>query len=235
LAALPPDTLLLWDIDGTLLTTARAGIRAWEDAVQSVLGPEVDLSTFPTAGLTDWMIARDLVREHGGRDTSDDLEWRLIAAYTAALPERLAQKRGRVLPNVVEVLAALAATGRVVHTLLTGNARAGAAAKLASYGLDRWFTEGGFCDDGFDRATIGRAAIDRVAVAVAPITLERTVVVGDTPLDVQCGHALGVRTIAVATGEYGVEELALHDPWRVVAHLPEPAEVLELLGLAGER
>src|SRR5687768_16910698 len=187
-----PDTLVLWDIDGTLLLTARAGIRAWEDAVEAILGGRPDLTDFPTAGLTDWMIARDLVRSFGSGESTAELEWRLINEYTGSLPERLEQRRGAVLPGVVEALHALRTTGRVVNSLLTGNSRAGASAKLASYGLDAWFMEGGFCEDGFDRVTIGRRAIERVGRIVGTIPPTRTFVVGDTPLDVQCGRALGV-------------------------------------------
>lgn len=225
-----PDTLLLWDIDGTLLSTARAGIRAWEDAVKAVLGRTVDLSDSFTAGLTDWMIARGLVAQFG-TPAGSELEWQLIDEYTASLPRRLEERRGGVLPNVVAALEALTATGRVRNVLLTGNARAGARAKLASYDLDHWFDDGGFCDDGFERVTIGRCILGRVAEGPEAIGRQRTFVIGDTPLDIACGHELGVRVIAVATGGHSLGELSQHDPWWAVDELPPPPELLSRLDL----
>src|SRR5207253_1574197 len=118
---------VLWDIDGTLLTTARAGIRAWEDAVTQVTGIEVELAEFPTAGLTDRAIARDLLRL-AGLEPDDHVVFRLLSAYTARLPDRLPERVGRVMSNVVEILHALCRRGDAVVGLVTGNAREGARA-----------------------------------------------------------------------------------------------------------
>ena len=218
---------LFWDIDGTLLTTARAGIFALEDASRDVLGRELDLSTMRTAGLTDAEIAIEVCRSFGAEERAGDF----LRAYGELLPERLHRKRGEVLPNVRAILEAVGARDDAVSLLLTGNIRAGAEAKLRHYGLWEFFepTGGGFSVEGSDRASIARAA---QALAGADYDGERAYVIGDTPHDVACGKVIGARTIAVATGpSYGVAELDACDPWLTLAQLPAPAEFLPLVGL----
>jgi phosphoglycolate phosphatase-like HAD superfamily hydrolase len=222
-------TYLFWDIDGTLLTTARAGIFAWEDAIRDVLGAEPDMARMRTAGLTDAEIAVTLAAAHG--DDSAETAGRLLRTYGELLPAALGRKRGSVLPNVRENLAALAGRDDVVHMLLTGNIAAGAEAKLRSYGLWEFFGAGGaFSVEGSDRPGIARVARDLAARHgggdVPPG--ERMVVIGDTPHDVSCGKAIGARTVAVATGPgYSLEELRACEPWIAVAELPEPTAFAE--------
>jgi beta-phosphoglucomutase-like phosphatase (HAD superfamily) len=108
-------TFLFGDIDGTLLSTARAGIFAFEEAIRDVLGAEPDMASMPTAGLTDAEIALIIVRSHGHDDTA--LASRLLDAYARHLPERLGWRRGDVMPQVRENLEALAARHDVVNML----------------------------------------------------------------------------------------------------------------------
>jgi phosphoglycolate phosphatase len=223
-------TVVLWDIDGTLLTTGRAGIKAWEQAAVEVLGYDADLTGMRTSGLTDLMIAREIVVA-AGRPPEPALERRLADAYTRALPACLTPSRGGVLHGVVEVLDALSGRPAVYVALLTGNMRAGARAKLDCYGLTRYFDAGGFGDDGFDRAGIGRVALERVERAVGTLDLDRVFLVGDSPYDVACAAALGIRMIAVASGEHGAAELATGQPWWGLDRLPGPDEFLARLGL----
>lgn len=218
-----PALVLYWDIDGTLLTTARAGVPALEDGAEVVLGFRPDLSGMRTAGLTDRMIARRILVE-AGREPDDEAEARLLAAYTAALPARLEHKRGRVLPGVAHALEALTARGDVVHVLLTGNMRAGARDKLESYGLAHHFSLGGFAEDGHDRPEIARAAIERARDAHGDVALEG-VLVGDTPYDVTAGAAVGLRVVAVAATPQDRAALQACDPWWLVDQVPDPAEL----------
>jgi phosphoglycolate phosphatase-like HAD superfamily hydrolase len=223
-------TAVLWDIDGTLLSTARAGIKAWEDAARAVLDVDVDLSTMATSGLTDPMIARAIVME-AGCEPDPDLEARLGRTYTDALPSRLLERRGGVLPGVEEALAALHQRSDTVVGLLTGNYRAGAEAKLTSYGLRPYFDmTGGFGEDGFDRADIGRAALRRLQ-DIGDVDLTRVFLVGDTPYDIACGAAIGASVVAVATGTHGVDELTACGPWWCLSGLPDAQELLHRLGL----
>lgn len=218
---------LFWDIDGTLLTTARAGVFALEEATEEVLGERIDLTTMKTAGLTDAEIAR-LLAESKQRGDEATIK-ALMDAYARLLPDRLHWRQGYVLPNVKENLDALAARDDVTNMLLTGNIPGGAEAKLRHYGLWDYFEAGGaFSEYGSDRPSIARRAAELAGHPEG----ERMVVIGDTPHDVSCGKAIGARTVAVATGPgYTLAELEASDPWRAVAELPGLPEFEALLGL----
>ena len=225
------DHVLFWDIDLTLLSTARAGIFALEDAARDVLGADPDYSELHTAGLTDSQIARMLIAQHGAEETPEKVG-AFLRAYEARLPARLPERKGSVLGGVKEILDDVRHRPHVHSLLLTGNTRAGAAAKLAHYGLDGYFEDGAFCLDMDDRDAIARRALDVATEAAgAPPDLERTFVIGDTPHDITAGKAIGARTIAVASGVVSAEELAREDPWLVWEELPEAEEFAQTLGL----
>lgn len=230
-------TFLFWDIDGTLLTTARAGIFAWEDATEEVLGRRIEMSTMSTAGLTDAEIAVALVQDHGEADAA--AAGRLLNEYAARLPAALPRREGHVLPNVRENLEALSARDDVVNMLLTGNVAAGAEAKLRHYGLWEFFGAGGaFSVEGSDRPSIARRARELAAEHSgngAWPDAESMIVIGDTPHDISCGKTIGARTVAVATGPmYGLDELEAHEPWLAVAELPPPPELEQLIDLSAD-
>ena len=111
-------TVLFWDIDGTLLTTGKAGVPAWEAAVREVTGRDFQLSSIRVPGLTDFQIA---VRtfELLGLDQDDATLRRMVRRYEEGLPEALPQKQGAVLPNVRENLEDLHGRDDVVNMLLT--------------------------------------------------------------------------------------------------------------------
>jgi phosphoglycolate phosphatase-like HAD superfamily hydrolase len=216
-------TYLFWDIDGTLLTTARAGIYAWEQAVREVMDQDVDFGSYRTAGLTDAEIALEIAPDA-------EVAGRVLRAYERLVPEHLGRRRGHVMPNVRENLAALAGRDDVVSMLLTGNVAGGAEAKLRHYGLWEFFAEtgGAFCVEGADRPSIARRARE---LAGEP-SGEHMVVIGDTPHDVGCGKAIGARTLAVATGPvYGLDDLRACDPSIAIEALPEPRALAQMLGL----
>jgi phosphoglycolate phosphatase len=222
-------TVLFWDIDGTLLTTGRAGVPAWEAAVRSVTGRDFELAKFRIAGLTDYQIA---VRtfEFLGVDADEATIHRMIRMYEEGLPEALPKKQGRVLPNVREILESLRGRDDVRSYLLTGNTRGGAKAKLTHYDLLKYFVDGAFAEDAGARATIATRALE-LARRAGPVADEGVFVIGDTPHDIECANAIGARTIAVATGGYSLQELEAHDPWRAFAELPRPDEFARLIGI----
>ncbi len=223
-------TILFWDIDGTLLTTDRAGMYAWNDAVKELTGREFDLQTaVRTAGFTDYQIAVKTF-EVLGVDADPALVTRLVRRYEELLPSSLPRRKGRVLDNVREILEYLEHERDDVRSfLLTGNTRAGARAKLVHYGLVEFFPDGAFCEDTEPRAGIARRALD-LARQAGPIADESIVVIVDTPHDIECAQTIGAKTIAVATGSgYSVEELASHAPWHVCASLPPPGEFVALI------
>jgi phosphoglycolate phosphatase len=223
-------TYLFWDIDGTLLTTARAGIFAWEEATEEVLGERIDMGARRTAGLTDVEIAHALCASRGADNGAAASA--LLSAYERLLPERLSWRQGRVLPNVRENLEALSRADDVVNMLLTGNIEGGAKAKLRHYGLWDFFGAGGaFSVEGCDRPAIARRARQLAAEHGGEVPPgERMVVIGDTPHDVRCGKAIGARTVAVAAGPaYGIEELRASEPWLALEELPAPPAFLARL------
>lgn len=224
---------LFWDIDGTLLTTARAGIFAWEDAIREVLGEEPDMASMQTAGLTDAEIALAIASVHGRGDAQTAA--RLLHRYAELLPERLGRRQGHVLPNVREILQVLGERGDVVSMLLTGNVAAGAQAKLRHYGLREFFRAGGaFSVEGSDRPSIAQRARELAAEHGGEVPrAERMVVIGDTPHDVSCGKAIGARTVAVATGPvYDLPALEACRPWAALAELPPPEQFAALVGVS---
>ena len=220
--------VLFWDIDGTLLTTGKGGVPAWEQAVREVTGRDFQLSSIRIPGMTDYQIA---VRtfEQLGIDPDMDAIHRMVARYESLLPEYLPQRRGHVMPNVREILDATARMDEVRSYLLTGNTRGGAKAKLTHYRLFHYFADGAFAQDAGERSTIAVRALE-LARKAGPVADESIFVIGDTPHDVECANAIGAKTIAVSTGGYSLEELRAHHPWRVMTELPPVDQFLQMIG-----
>ncbi len=232
--------VLFWDIDGTLLTSMRAGTSAFDAACRERLGiPAVDWSAIDIRGFSDYSITRRVFDAYGHAPETAAMR-ALLDCYESHLPAHLAARQGSTLPGVMAILERLRSRGDVLSLLLTGNTRGGARLKLAHYGLLEYFRGpngsgapfGAFAEDGFLREDIARAAYalaERTAgTALAP---ERCTVIGDTPHDVSCGKAIGVRTIAVATGGHGAAELAACEPWLLWERLPDPDAFERALGL----
>jgi phosphoglycolate phosphatase len=225
----PDPIILFWDIDGTLLTTGKGGVPAWEQAVREVTGHEFELASIRIPGLTDYQIA---VRtfELLGVDADMATLHRMVARYESLLSTYLPMRKGQVMPNVREILDATRDHAGIRSYLLTGNTRGGAKAKLTHYGLFDYFADGAFAEDPGERATIAVRALE-LARQAGPIAEESIFVIGDTPHDIECSKAIGAKTIAVGTGGYSVEELQTHHPWRVMPELPQVDRFLELIGV----
>jgi phosphoglycolate phosphatase len=225
-------TYVLWDVDGTLISTDGAGRRAWERAASEVLGRRDALADVETAGMSDAEIAVAVC--HAADVDEAESAPRLLGAIERALPHELRAGTGRVLPNVRESLEALSARDDVVNMLLTGNVAANGRFKLERFDLWRYFGAGGaFSVAGTDRAGIARRAHALASEhAGREVAGEQMVVIGDTPHDIACGKAIGAHTIAVATGRaHTVADLQAREPWRAFAVLPEPASLCAALGL----
>jgi phosphoglycolate phosphatase-like HAD superfamily hydrolase len=220
-------TVLFWDIDGTLLTTAKGGMFAWDDAVTEITGRDFHLASMRIPGMTDYQIA---VRTLESLEIVPEAELveRLVRRYEALLPSSLPRKAGYVLPNVKGILDRAAARPDVRSYLLTGNTRSGARAKLTHYELSSYFPDGAFAEDPGARADIAARALV-LARRDGPVTPGDAFVIGDTPHDIECANAIGVRTIAVATGGYSAEELRAHQPWQLFDELPAPDAFLHLV------
>lgn len=220
-------TVLFWDIDGTLLTTAKAGVFAWEGAVQELTGRKFELVSMRIAGLTDYQIAERTFETLGIKTDAQFLH-RFVNRYGELLPASLPRKQGSVLPNVREILEHLRSRPDVQSYLLTGNTRAGARAKLTHYNLIQYFPDGAFAEDTGERGSIARRALE-MAKQDGAVDKGGLFVIGDTPHDVECARGIDARAIAVATGGYTLEELEAHRPWRALNELPPVDEFVRLI------
>lgn len=203
-----PAVLVLFDIDGTLIRTAGAGVRGLNDAFERLHGRRGALQGVPVSGRTDRAILSE-VFSRWNEELTDAVVAPLRDCYFEALERELQAAAGPgfgVLPGVHEALDALERDPAFALGLLTGNFERGAAIKLAHFDLWRRFRFGAFGDEHTDRRALVPVAVER-ARAVG-IDASHVVVIGDTPLDVDCAHAHGARAVAVATGEYSLDDLA---------------------------
>ncbi|HJL01134.1 MAG TPA: HAD hydrolase-like protein [Polyangiaceae bacterium LLY-WYZ-15_(1-7)] len=225
-------SVLLFDVDGTLVNTGGAGRRAMAQAFGEVTGDATALDRIELGGMTDRLILREGLRAIG-RPFEEALFERIIAVYLGHLAEELPRSEGyEVLPGVLEVVEALAVAGaHLALGLGTGNVEKGAFLKLSRAGLDTRFAFGGFGDDAEDRGELIRHGAERGAAALGqPLEACRVVVIGDTPRDVSAAAAIGATCVAVATGGHGADVLREAGAPHVVENLRDPRAMQVILG-----
>ncbi|MER6169073.1 HAD family hydrolase [Streptomyces violaceorubidus] len=223
-------TLVLWDIDHTLLDSGPAGPAVYPRAFRALTGSAPEVAV-PTEGRTEQAIMGQLLEVHGIHGISGA---EAAAAMVTALRELDDELRsgGRRLPGSLEALTALRADPRAAQSLLTGNLRPNAHRKLAAFGLDRLvdFDAGAYGSDHPVRARLvavaQRRASDRYGMRFGP---EDTVLVGDTLRDVAAGVEGGARVVAVATGNDGAEELLAAGAETVLPDLRDTSRVVGAL------
>jgi phosphoglycolate phosphatase-like HAD superfamily hydrolase len=209
--------LVLFDIDGTLVHTGRAGSRAFGKTIASEFKAPDGVEKVRFGGRTDPSLARELFGLNGIPATPENFQ-RFFGSYVFWLDHLVANTNGEVCRGVLEFIRDLQALPEPPMTgLLTGNIRLGAEIKLRRYGLWDFFVTGGFADDSEDRNHIAAAALERGRRLLGGnLRGEEILVVGDTPHDIRCGQFIGAKVLAVATGGAKVEELQLHKPdWAV--------------------
>jgi phosphoglycolate phosphatase len=222
--------IVLFDIDGTLVWGGPAK-DSFVDAMIETYGTPGDFERVSFAGKTDPQIARELLASAGidQEQIENGLE-RLFELYLDNLGARIPEDPVEVLPGVPELLEALADIDDVGVGLLTGNIIGGARLKLGSGGLWEHFAFGSYGSDHAERDALPAIAVGRARdLWGSGVSPERAIVVGDTPRDVQCGKVGGTRTLAVATGSFGVEELAATGADHVLQDLTRTDAVIELL------
>ena len=224
-----PRKLLLWDIDGTILHTGKAGEAALGHAMATLHGISRGLEGLEIAGRTDrWIVEQLLAREglaHGEMEIA-----RFLSVYVEQLAKELPTRQGGLHPGVLGILEEGHRRKDIVQGLLTGNIEKGARLKLARYGVNHFFEFGAFADDSPVRNELGphaqRRARDRHGDEFPP---ERIYIIGDTPHDVACARAIGARAIAVATGSFSVKELQACGADAVFTDLGHPEKFFRLL------
>jgi phosphoglycolate phosphatase-like HAD superfamily hydrolase len=200
--------IVLFDIDGTLVSTGGAGAVAWRRAFDDLYGIPADIGQFTDAGMTDPDVGAKTFEAVLDREPTPRELAQLIQRRLEYLPEAVAESEGyRVLPGVPERLRQLSRDGHLLG-LITGNGDGAAHVKLARGDLNRWFTFGAYATAGVDRPGIVRRAVERgEAMLGRDVPNSDIYVVGDTPLDVQAAHAVECTAIGVATGHFDAEAL----------------------------
>jgi phosphoglycolate phosphatase len=200
--------VILFDIDGTLISTGGAGAAAWCMAFEDLYDIPVDIRRFTDVGMTDPEVGRLTFQNVFGRDPIPDEMAAIMSRRLAHLPRAVAESEGyQVLDGVRELLERLSQDGFLLG-LTTGGVEAAAHIKLARAGLNHYFCFGGYGSDSSDRAELTRKAIERAGLILGGrVDPDRVLVVGDTPLDIQAAHAAGAISIGVASGHYDAESL----------------------------
>ncbi|MDB6018484.1 MAG: gph 2 [Pedosphaera sp.] len=209
--------LVLFDIDGTLIHTAGAGVRAFGRALATQFQVPELTESVNFAGRTDTGLAREFFLKHGIAPTPENFR-QFFDCYVYWLDHMLSFATGEICPGVWRLIYELQRLPQPPTIgLLTGNIRLGAEIKLRRFNLWEFFTTGAFADDHEDRNQIAFVARERGANLLQQnLRGDEIVVIGDTPLDIKCGRAIDARVLAVATGGSTLAELKAHKPdWAV--------------------
>jgi phosphoglycolate phosphatase-like HAD superfamily hydrolase len=220
---MPPSRLaVLFDIDGTLVTTGGAGAASWRLAFDDLYGIPADIGEFTDAGMTDPAVGRKTFESVMHREPERGEFTRLLERRLHFLHRTVEESEGyRVLEGVEELLPKLIDGGYLLG-LVTGNVEAAAHIKLHRARLNRFFSFGGYGSDAEDRGELTRIALRRATLVYGePVALEQAVSVGDTPLDVQGAHAAGIQCVGVASHHHTVEQLREAGADYVLASLEE--------------
>jgi phosphoglycolate phosphatase-like HAD superfamily hydrolase len=202
--------LLLFDIDGTLIRSETlAVLNGFDRAFRQVFGIDQLVHRIDTSGMIDRQILAEIARLHGRDPALEDV---LAACQIIAEHCRMNPVTTTVLPGVPELVGMLRETGYPLG-VLTGNVQEVAWLKLRASGLDDTFQFGAFGDDADQRADLVPIALERARQTIGvDAPADRTWIVGDTPRDIACARANGIRVIAVATGHWTAAQLAEHAP-----------------------
>jgi|SRR5215831_4481134 len=207
--------LLLFDIDGTLLSARGAGRRAVKLALERVFGTSGGIDHYDLGGKTDQRIVFDVMEAAGvPRHTVKARLGDVFETYARALAEAIGDGRNvTTLPGVADLIRRLHRTDGALVGLLTGNIEEGARIKLEPTGLWPYFSVGAFGSDHVDRRRLPSLAARRAhALTGYPFRPEQVVVIGDTPLDIECARAFGAVAVAVATGLHSRAALLNEQP-----------------------
>ena len=201
--------LLLFDIDGTLLLSGGAGLRALNQTFLELFGTAKAFDGIPVAGRTDPLLLTDAAARAGIALDAGQRQ-RFHDRYCDLLAREILQPGPRkgLMPGVEELLRHVHQQPRLCVGLLTGNFARAARIKLEHFGLWRFFVYGAYGDDAAERDELVPVAVGRARAAGAVVrSPAHVVVIGDTPLDIRCATAAGARSIAVATGSFDVQTL----------------------------
>lgn len=229
-----PVTIVLFDIDGTLLDMRGAGRRSFVRALESAFGWRDEIAYVNFAGNTDLNVLQQVARAHDHVLSEADRE-RFFRRLPVELKTLAAHAELILYPGVRALLEALSARDDVILGLVTGNIEACARIKLRQFDLDGHFVLGAFGDDHAERNEIARLALDRIRASLpAGAIVRKIALIGDTPSDVAAATSIGALSIAVATGRFDTAALRAAGADHALPSLSDTPHVLSLLGLGQE-
>jgi len=223
--------LVLFDIDGTLLSAGRAARESVLSALSEVYGwRAANGHSHDFSGKTDPQIVRELVEADVGREKCDELLERALERYLEEFSRRLSPQAVVTKPGAAELVSSLASLPDVTLGLLTGNLERGARMKLEPPGLNPHFPFGAFGSDSEDRYRLPAIALERArARSGRTFSGKEIVIVGDSVHDILCGRSLGVRSVAVASGPTPAASLASREPDALLESFADVAAAVEAI------
>ena len=225
----PSLTVILFDIDGTLLDMRGAGVKSFIRALKTTFAIEDDLAGISFAGSTDLDILRQVMERHQRTLTAEDCD-RFHAQLPIELESAVHHAEFTLFPGVRALLEKLSATPDVILGLVTGNVEACAWIKLKQFNLHNHFVLGAFGNEHANRNDIARLALKRVEGQLKPgQTIKARFLIGDTPNDIAAAHAIDAVSIAVATGHFTVENLKKAGAMMVLRDLSDTGCIMEIV------
>jgi phosphoglycolate phosphatase-like HAD superfamily hydrolase len=214
--------LVLFDIDGTLIRTGGAGVKAFAKVFETEFNAVDGFERLKFAGRTDVGLVREFFSFHDIPATPENFS-RFFERYVFWLDQMIRESTGSICAGVLDFINTLKKLPEPpVLGLLTGNVRLGAEIKLRRFGLWDIFQTGGFADDHEERNKIAAVARSRGSRLIKhELKDSEVLVIGDTPHDISCGRFIRAQVLAVATGAYTLPELKLHTPDWVVENLTQ--------------
>jgi phosphoglycolate phosphatase len=214
--------LVLFDIDGTLIHTNSAGVKAFARVLETQFKTPNGIAGVKFSGRTDTSLVREIFGKHGIEPSKENFHV-FFEQYAFWLAHLLTDCKGDIFPGVWRLIYELQSLPEPPALgLLTGNIRLGAEIKLRHFNLWEFFLTGAFGDDHEDRRQIAAIAQERGArILNRKLSGDEVLVIGDTPRDVDCGRAIGAKILAVATGDCPLAELQSHNPTWAVADLDQ--------------
>lgn len=222
-------TVVLFDIDGTLLDMRGAGRLAFIRALEAVFGWQDDIAYVNFAGNTDLNVLQQVMDRHGRPLTREDCR-RFFARLPLELSRAATEANLILYPGVRDLLETLADDPGMVLGLVTGNIASCAKVKLQQFDLHGHLVLGAFGDEHADRNEIARLALNRITAALQPgQRIRACFLIGDTPFDIAAAKSIGATAVAVATGKFTVEDLRAAGGDVTLPDLSDTAALLRLL------
>ncbi|MGA2140900.1 MAG: HAD hydrolase-like protein [Brevinematales bacterium] len=227
---------VLFDIDGTLLTSHGAGRYAFEKAILKLTGLSIDMEALDWFGRTDYDICASALEGAGYMGHISKIMPAIFRSFTGYFDEYISSHMDvvKTIQYVPDLLASLEVRGDICIGLLTGNVMETAFIKLKAAGLDKFFPYGigGFGSDARSRNSLYKPAIERLKkyyLNPPSEAFDRVIIIGDSPKDIECARVNGVFSLAVATGRMNTEILSGYGPDAIIDNFKNIDNIIELL------